>query len=68
MKTILIQGINANVGASTIASAITYQLSELGKTAVLIDGSFVYFIYEYTMLNGVFSKVQSRTAMAASFA
>lgn len=53
MKTILIQGINANVGTSTIASAITYQLSELGKTAVLVDANINQQENSVSLLLGV---------------
>lgn len=38
------------------------------ETAVLIDGSFVCFIYEYISLNGVLQNVQFLTAEAASLA
>ena len=59
MKTILIQGINANVGASTIASAITYQLSELGKTAVLIDANTNQQANSVSLLLGVSPEKQN---------
>ena len=59
MKTILIQGINANVGTSTIASAITYQLSELGKTAVLIDANMNQQANSVSLLLGVAPEKQN---------
>lgn len=59
MKTILIQGINANVGSSTIASAITYQLSELGKTTVLIDANINQQANSVSLLLGVSPEKQN---------
>ena len=59
MKTILIQGINANVGTSTIASAITYQLSELGKTAVLVDANINQQENSVSLLLGVAPEKQN---------
>ena len=39
MKIIVLQGINHNVGVSTIASALTYSMGALGKNTVCVDAN-----------------------------
>lgn len=39
MKLIVMQGLNHNVGTSSVAAAITYSIAKLGKTTVCIDAN-----------------------------